>query len=127
MSELYASPFFGVALSVLAFWIGVRVQKKTGLAICNPLLIAALLVIGALLLLGVPYDDYNQGGELITLFLSPATAALAVSIYNKIQLLGKNWLPVVSAPMGWSTWSTKNPPAPLPASTTTCSPASGWA
>ena len=95
MSELYASPFFGVALSVLAFWIGVRVQKKTGLAICNPLLIAALLVIGALLLLGVPYDDYNQGGELITLFLSPATAALAVSIYNKIQLLGKNWLPVV--------------------------------
>ena len=39
MSELFASPFFGIALSILAFWVGVRIQKKTGLVVCNPLLI----------------------------------------------------------------------------------------
>ncbi len=95
MSELFASPFFGVALSVLAFWVGVKIQKKTKLAICNPLLIAAILVICLLLIFRIPYDAYNQGGSLINLFLSPATACLAISIYNKIQLLRKNWLPVV--------------------------------
>ena len=36
MSELFASPFFGIALSIVAFSIGVWIQKKTGLVICNP-------------------------------------------------------------------------------------------
>ena len=95
MADLFASPFFGVALSILAFWIGVKIQKKTRLAVCNPLLIASILVICILFVFRIPYADYNRGGELITLFLSPATAALAVSIYNKIRLLRKNWLPVL--------------------------------
>lgn len=50
MSELFASPFFGIALSILAFWVGVRIQKKTGLVVCNPLLIGIVLVVGVLLL-----------------------------------------------------------------------------
>ena len=45
MSELFSSSFFGVALSVLTFWIGVKIQKKTRLAICNPLLIAGILLL----------------------------------------------------------------------------------
>mgnify|MGYP000373074294 FL=1 len=51
MSELFASPFFGIALSILAFWVGVRIQKKTVLVVCNPLLIGIVLVVGVLLLL----------------------------------------------------------------------------
>mmetsp|Transcript_43098 Transcript_43098/g.107861 ORF Transcript_43098/g.107861 Transcript_43098/m.107861 type:complete len:216 (+) Transcript_43098:1075-1722(+) len=37
----------------------------------------------------------------------------------------RNWLPVVSAPRGSRTLSTKKPPHPLPASTITLSPSSG--
>ena len=46
MSELFAFPLFGIALSILAFWVGVRIQKKTGLVVCNPLLIGIVLVVG---------------------------------------------------------------------------------
>lgn len=95
MLEWTNSPFFGVALSVLAFWIGVKIQKKTGLVVCNPLLIGVILVIGLLLTLGIPYEYYDQGGSLINLFLSPATACLAVAIYSKVQLLKENWLPIL--------------------------------
>ena len=95
MIEWTNSPFFGVALSVLAFWIGVKIQKKTGLVVCNPLLIGVILVIGLLLALGIPYENYDQGGSLINLFLSPATACLAVAIYSKVQLLKENWLPIL--------------------------------
>lgn len=95
MVEWTNSPFFGVALSVLAFWIGVKIQKKTGLVVCNPLLIGVILVIGLLLALGIPYENYDQGGSLINLFLSPATACLAVAIYSKVQLLKENWLPIL--------------------------------
>lgn len=95
MIEWTNSPFFGVALSVLAFWVGVKIQKKTGLVVCNPLLIGVILVIGLLLTLGIPYEYYDQGGSLINLFLSPATACLAVAIYSKVQLLKENWLPIL--------------------------------
>ena len=95
MSELLESPFFGVALSILAFWVGVRIQKKTGLVLCNPLLIGVVLTAGVLLLFRIPYEAYNQGGALINLFLSPATACLAVAIYGKRQILKENWLPIL--------------------------------
>lgn len=95
MQELFASPFFGVALSIGAFWIGVKIQKKTGLVICNPLIIAIILVSAVLLIFKIPYESYNEGGTIINMFLAPATACLAVSIYTKIELLKKNWLPIV--------------------------------
>ena len=95
MVEWTNSPFFGAALSVLAFWVGVKIQKKTGLVVCNPLLIGVILVIGLLLALDIPYEYYDQGGSLINLFLSPATACLAVAIYSKVQLLKENWLPIL--------------------------------
>lgn len=94
MAEWTNSAFFGVALSVAAFWIGVKLQKKTGLVACNPLLISVILVIGVLLLFRIPYENYDQGGSLINLFLSPATACLAVAIYSKVRLLKENWLPI---------------------------------
>ena len=34
MSELTSSPFFGITLTVVAYWLGIKVQKKTGLVIC---------------------------------------------------------------------------------------------
>ena len=95
MQELFASPFFGIALSAAAFWAGVKIRKKTGLEICNPLVIAIVLVSGVLLLFKIPYESYEKGGEIINMFLAPATACLAVSIYTRIELLKKNWLPVV--------------------------------
>ena len=93
--ELCASPMFGIALSILTFWIGVKIQKKTKLVICNPLNISIVLCIGVLLIFKIPYESYNEGGSIINMFLGPATACLAVSIYTKLELLKKNWLPIL--------------------------------
>ncbi len=96
MSELLASPFFGIALSIVAFSIGVWIQKKTGLVICNPLIIAIVLVSGVLLLFKIPYESYNEGGSIINMFLAPATSCLAVSVYTRVELLKRNWLPILA-------------------------------
>ncbi len=95
MSEIFESPFFGIALSIFAFWCGQMLNKKTGLLILNPLIIAIVLIIGILLLFKIPYEAYQQGGSIINMFLAPATACLAVSIYAKIQILKDNWLPIL--------------------------------
>ena len=54
-----------------------------------------VLTICILLLFDIPYEAYDAGGQIINMFLAPATACLAVSIYTKIQLLKENWLPIV--------------------------------
>lgn len=95
MEALYTSPYFGVALSVITFGIGVKLQRKTKSAVCNPLIIAIVLTIGVLLVLRIPYESYNKGGEIINMFLAPATACLAVSIYTKLSVLKKYWLPII--------------------------------
>ena len=95
MSDIFSSPFFGIALSILAFWIGVKIQKQLKSVICNPLLIAILLTSVVLLAFDIPYESYNEGGAIINMFLTPATACLAVSIYTKIQILKENCIPIV--------------------------------
>ena len=58
-------------------------------------LLAVLLVIAVLLVFHIPYESYYQGGALINLFLGPATACMAVTIYSQRRLLAKHWLPVL--------------------------------
>ena len=75
-------PIFGVALSVIAFWIGVKLNRKLKTPVCNPLIIAIVLVSAVILIFRIPYESYNQGGEIINMFLAPATACLAVAVYT---------------------------------------------
>lgn len=95
MSEVVKSPLFGVILSLAAYEIASLIQKKTRLSICNPLLLAMLLVILVLTSFNISYEDYSQGGQLISFFLYPATVALALPIYRKIHLLKANVLSIV--------------------------------
>ena len=88
MRELCSSPYFGIALSVLAFGIGVKLNEKLKTPVCNPLVIAIVLIVGVLLIFKIPYEDYNAGGKIINMFL-------AVAIYTKIQILKQYWLPIL--------------------------------
>lgn len=96
MSELTNSPYFGIALTVLAYWVGVRIQRRVKSPLCAPNLLATVLIILALKVFHIPYEAYYAGGGFINLLLVPATACLAVSIYGKIDLLKHYWLPVLA-------------------------------
>ena len=54
MTELTASPFFGVTLTIVAYWIGMAIQKKVNRVICNGMLIAVALVILTLIIFRIP-------------------------------------------------------------------------
>lgn len=95
MQEILKSPLFGIVLSIFAYEAGVWINRKTRCAAANPLLIAILLVIGVLVLFDIPLESYQAGGDIISLFLAPATASLAISIYSQLPLLRKNLLPVL--------------------------------
>ena len=76
MTELVYSPYFGVILSIFAFEFGVAVSKRVSTPLANPLLIAVLIIIAVLKIFHIPTAAFDQGGDLIALFLAPATACL---------------------------------------------------
>ena len=81
---------WGTALTILAFAFGVFVNKKTGKALFNPLLLGSIFVIVFLSLLKIPYGQYKASAYLVHFLLLPATVSLAVPLYEKWELLKKN-------------------------------------
>ncbi|MBR4016375.1 MAG: LrgB family protein [Oscillospiraceae bacterium] len=85
---------FHVALTLVAFAIGLWCQKKTRLALCNPILIGAVLVITVLLVTGIDPQSYAEGTDGLSWLLTPATICLAVPLYQQLKALKKN-LPAI--------------------------------
>ena len=96
MSEAFSSPFFGIFLTVLTYEFGVWLYRKTKLSLFNPLLISVLLCILFLVLTKIPLTSYQIGGNMIVVFLGPATAVLALSIYTRLSILKKHLVPVLA-------------------------------
>lgn len=96
MREVFNTPLTWLALSVLAYEIGLRLNRRLKTPLCNPLLIAAVLMGIVLVATGTPLSDYNAGGGFLTLFLTPATVALAVPIYRQLDVLHANLLPILA-------------------------------
>jgi putative effector of murein hydrolase len=85
MKDIFASPIFALLISILAYEIGIFINKKTKIAFLNPLMIAIALVIGTMIVLNIPLEDYKNGGDFISMFLTPATVILAVPLYKNIN------------------------------------------
>ena len=95
MKEILRSPLFGVMISLIAFEIGLLINKKTRKSFLNPLLIAITIVILALKTFDITLQDYNKGGQIISFLLGPATVALAVPLYKNFTVLKNNALPII--------------------------------
>lgn len=96
IDAVFSLPLFAIVLTVGTYQFGLWCQKKTRLALCNPILISALLVIGALLLTGVSPEVYQTGTVIFSWLLTPATVCLAVPLYGHLKTL-KNNLPAILA------------------------------
>ncbi len=95
-SFLENSVFFGVFISIITYEVGVLIKKKLKLAIFNPLLISIALIIVFLLVFHIDYNVYESGAQYLSYFLTPATVALAVPLYEQIEPLKKNWKAIVA-------------------------------
>ena len=96
IDAVLTSPFFGLGLSAAAWCVGVAVQKKTGFVLCNPLIIAGVLIIAFLAVFRIPLEDYNQGAGMIQMMLGPVTAVLALNIYHQRIILKRYFVPVLA-------------------------------
>ena len=88
------SAFAGVALSLVAYYIGVFLKKKLKLAIFNPLLVSILITVIVLIVGKVDYDTYNESAKYLSWLLTPATVCLAIPLYEQVELLKEHYVAV---------------------------------
>lgn len=82
-----------LALTLAIYGITARVQKRTGFALVNPLLVTMLVMGGLTTVLGVPHQTYFAHVAILNYLLGAAVVALAVPLYvNLRRLRTKLWL-----------------------------------
>lgn len=96
MNEFFEQSLFaGVALSLIAYYIGVQLKSRFKLGFLNPLLISILLSILVLVVGRVDYDTYYESAKYLSWFLTPATVCLAIPLYEQWQILKRNYKAVL--------------------------------
>ena len=82
--------FFGVFITLGAYFLGMFIKKKWKLAIFNPLLLAIIFTMIFVLGSHMSYDVYYEGAQYISYLLTPATVSLAIPLYQQFESLRKN-------------------------------------
>lgn len=83
-------------LTLAAFALGALINKATGKAIFNPLLLGSIFVIILLSVLNISYADYKVSAAPVNYLLLPATISLAIPLYEKWDLLKENAAAIIA-------------------------------
>lgn len=90
------SAYFGIALTILTYYIGIRLSRKFKHPLLNALLISCILIVGILIFFDIEYKYYNNGAKFISYLLNTATICLAIPLYEHLVHLKNNWLAIIS-------------------------------
>jgi predicted murein hydrolase (TIGR00659 family) len=83
MPTILSGPLLGLLMTIAAYDIGIRIQRRWPSPLLNPIITASGLVALFLLLARIPYETYQIGGSIIHFFLGPLTVSLALPLYRQ--------------------------------------------
>lgn len=90
INEVLFSPLFFVFITLLAAVIGKIIEDRLKNPVFNRFLIALILILLFIVFTGIKYEQYKTGGDMLSIFLGPATVALAIPLYEQLSVLIKN-------------------------------------
>ncbi len=85
-----SSTFWGAFITLLFFFIGDWLFRKTKFFLFSPLLISVTLCIVFLCVTKIPFTEYEASAKVISWFLTPCTVALAIPLYEQFEKLKEN-------------------------------------
>lgn len=91
MTEYLKIGIVPLLLTLIAYQIGLSLQKKFKSPLVNPILVSVVIVLFFLSLTGTPYSQYKQGTAYISWLMTPATVCLAIPMYEQLQILKRNF------------------------------------
>jgi predicted murein hydrolase (TIGR00659 family) len=88
-------PLFGVGVTLGAYQLALGAYEKTRWFFLQPVLVSMLAVIGVLVACGLSYDEYKVSAQALTIFLGPATVALAVPLFLNLKRIRQLFWPTL--------------------------------
>ncbi len=93
---LSASPLAALTLTLAAYVAGDWIYRRSGkFPLCNPVLLAVIILVGLLKLSGTQYTAYFEGAQFVHFMLGPATVALAIPLYNHFARVRRSALAIM--------------------------------
>lgn len=96
MTEWLQIGILPVALTLLAYQCGLWLQRKVKSPICNPILIAVILMLAFLSVTGMENQSYQSGMAALSWLMTPATICLAIPMYEQVSILKKNFTAILA-------------------------------
>ncbi|MBT2677950.1 LrgB family protein [Bacillus sp. ISL-35] len=87
---------FSIFITLLAYLLSRKAAGKYPSPLTSPVFLSTVIVISVLLILNIPYKEYEAASVIITYFLGPATVALAVPLYKQRKIIAANLLPALA-------------------------------
>ena len=78
---------WGVALNIAGYMVGCFLRRKLRTPLANPILVSVVCVAAVLCAFDIPFEAYRASSEPLSYLLAPATAALALPMYEKLEIL----------------------------------------
>ena len=78
-------------LTIAAFWGALQINKRLQSVVFNSFILTVLILIGALLLAKIPYDNYMKGNAPLNNLLGLSVVALALPLYEQLRQIAAYW------------------------------------
>ncbi|MFA5514323.1 MAG: LrgB family protein [Sphaerochaetaceae bacterium] len=95
MAQIFYTPMFGIALTLVAWCISTVIAKKVNHPLVNPVVLGGIICIIFLVVTGIPLEAYKVGGDFLVALILPAVTCIAVSVYMQLKLLKKYIIPII--------------------------------
>lgn len=89
-------------LTLAGYLLGVFVKRRSGISLLHPFITAMVVIIGVLLIFKIPYHTYKEGNRLLDFLLGPCVVALALRLYDNLDIVRKNLAAILSAVLAGS-------------------------
>lgn len=89
---MFDNIFFGLLLTLVAYQVALKIHHKFKNPLLNPLLVSIFIIVIILKVCHISYDTYMIGASYLANLLVPATALLAIKIYEQRALLKQHGL-----------------------------------
>lgn len=94
-SELIYNVPMMLALTIGSYLLGIYIKRKSRLSLLHPFLICIPVIIAVLHFTGVPCNFYMESNYLIEFMLGPSVVALGLLLYDHVETIRKNALPIL--------------------------------
>ncbi|MBQ0043756.1 MAG: LrgB family protein [Bacteroidales bacterium] len=97
MNEIMTGMPAMLLLTLASYLLGVFFQKSTKISVLHPFITAMVIIIATLFIFDIPYESYREGNRILDFLLGPSVVALALKLYDNLDIVRKNLAAILSA------------------------------